>query len=885
MTQKFTLNLLCTVILVFLFANQINAQTVVFSEDFQFGALPDGWTIETQATDGGYIVGTASQLQSQYLPIASHTTFIGTNDDACDCDKSNDILNVPNQDFSDLNYESIVVAFSYFFPDGDEGGVNEQAFFEYKKSSATNWQSIELEGTNEWNDDFKLAMTGVSGEAEVQMRFRYNDGGVWNYGFFMDDFKVSVPEFAYEGQIDPTTTVIFEGEDVVVNISNNGGNTINNFDIVYSLDGADEETLSISKADLASFQSQEFVIFEAFDAAPGVYELQLSLENINSGETDEVPENNTYLQFINVLDEDELPEQKVLIEEATGTWCGWCPRGHIFNEIIEEKYGDQAIIVAVHNNDPMVDGPWDSAIGNYIQGYPSGVVDRAVEADPSEFEAVLNNRLNNAIPIVEVETVAEFEPTTRELTVTVNSNFAIQTRDEYRINAMIVEMHVTGSNAQYNQVNYYAGGAAGPMGGYESLPDPVPAADMIYDHVGRKLLGGQWGEAGSLPSDLIVKGEEYSHTFTYTVPASYKPEDIRIIGTVMKYEEDVWERNVANASQITLELPLTAAFTAEVDQETGIVSFEDKSIGSAASWSWDFGDGSEFADGAGPHDHAYTQNGTYDVTLTITDENGEEATFTETVTVEVMPDAMFTFTQSEESTAFVTVMDNSFFAETWSWVFITDGEAIEVQNPEEYEYTANGEYEVCLTVTNSAGEHTHCEMVTVAEKPTALFDYTTDFDELTIEVTDNSTFAEGWQWDFGDGTKATDQAPDTHTYEMAGTYNVCLKVVNDEGLSNKCEEVTVGMTGINDLAFFGEVSVFPTPAIDLVNVTYELDELVDLKITVSDVLGREIADINTQQTVGFNSLTIDASNYTNGVYFISFTNGSETSTKKFVISK
>ena len=40
----------------------------------------------------------------------------------------------------------------------------------------------------------------------------------------------------------------------------------------------------------------------------------------------------------------------------------------------------------------------------------------------------------------------------------------------------------------YNQVNAYAGNALGPMGGFESLPNPVPAAQMVYDHVARVLL-------------------------------------------------------------------------------------------------------------------------------------------------------------------------------------------------------------------------------------------------------------------------------------------------------------------------------------------------------------------------------------------------------------
>jgi len=51
------------------------------------------------------------------------------------------------------------------------------------------------------------------------------------------------------------------------------------------------------------------------------------------------------------------------------------------------------------------------------------------------------------------------------------------------------------------------------------------------------------------------------------------------------------------------------------------------------SYQWDFGDGSEFAEGA-MVEHAYTEAGTYDVTLTITDANAQTALATVQITIE-----------------------------------------------------------------------------------------------------------------------------------------------------------------------------------------------------------------------------------------------------------
>ena len=47
------------------------------------------------------------------------------------------------------------------------------------------------------------------------------------------------------------------------------------------------------------------------------------------------------------------PSKMVLIEEATGTWCAWCPKGKVFSEMLLETYNDKLIFIEVHRNDPM----------------------------------------------------------------------------------------------------------------------------------------------------------------------------------------------------------------------------------------------------------------------------------------------------------------------------------------------------------------------------------------------------------------------------------------------------------------------------------------------------------------------------------------------------
>ena len=49
------------------------------------GALPAGWSQVTNSTDGGY--ATTTDITSTYFIVPSHTIYVGTNDDVCNCDK------------------------------------------------------------------------------------------------------------------------------------------------------------------------------------------------------------------------------------------------------------------------------------------------------------------------------------------------------------------------------------------------------------------------------------------------------------------------------------------------------------------------------------------------------------------------------------------------------------------------------------------------------------------------------------------------------------------------------------------------------------------------------------------------------------------------------
>ena len=69
------------------------AQTTIYYEEFSGSDLPPGWHQTSNASDGGWKGGTGPALSSLFFQIPDNgSDIIATNDDACWCDKSADIV-------------------------------------------------------------------------------------------------------------------------------------------------------------------------------------------------------------------------------------------------------------------------------------------------------------------------------------------------------------------------------------------------------------------------------------------------------------------------------------------------------------------------------------------------------------------------------------------------------------------------------------------------------------------------------------------------------------------------------------------------------------------------------------------------------------------------
>ena len=313
-------------------------------------------------------------------------------------------------------------------------------------------------------------------------------------------------------------------QDVIfpVTITNSGLNGIQNFTYEVSINGAKpfETTVTLDNpVEKILDYTTVNVTFNTGEQA-GTQKIELALTKVNGepNEKESVAKGTLYVLS-------EAAKKKPLIEEYTGTWCGWCTRGWVALEKLAADFGDDIVLVASHNGDPMEIEEYMEVQNKYIEGYPSMLINRVANVDPyygtddyipyyikTDVEAAI---ADVAPASIAVEAVWADEEKTKINISTETKFFFEDENSSIAIGYILVADGLTGTGRSWAQANYYTDYAE-EYGNDPYLGDLTRMGsyitDMTYNHV---AVAG-WGVANGIDGSIsgpIKAGEAINNTF------------------------------------------------------------------------------------------------------------------------------------------------------------------------------------------------------------------------------------------------------------------------------------------------------------------------------------------------------------------------------------
>ena len=330
-----------------------------------------------------------------------------------------------------------------------------------------------------------------------------------------------------------------ENKEFQVNFSvlNQGSVPVETVSYKYSFDGetvATENTIILDSPIEPNF-SLESTLNLPFMAPSGTgsHTMEVMITEINGNPNEST--SNSMTCTVNVIP--FWAQHRPLVEEYTGLWCQWCPRGYLAMETIDEDYGDNQVTICYHVDDLMA---VTTSFPLNFSGLPAASIDRQGEIDPyfgsvegSDF-GIINN-LNEAMGTLAIAGI-DIDATLENNTVNVESTVSfIQDFEEanYRVGYVLVCNNL--SHKYWVQVNGFAG-----LSGFEGTPLevlttwPANVTGLVFNDVAVDVTGMR-GVENSLPSSIIA-GEKYISQFSFNIEGNelvQNPENLVVTAFII----------------------------------------------------------------------------------------------------------------------------------------------------------------------------------------------------------------------------------------------------------------------------------------------------------------------------------------------------------------
>ncbi len=319
------------------------------------------------------------------------------------------------------------------------------------------------------------------------------------------------------------TDFLFQGQFV-----NNGLQSVNSIDVTYTVGTMAPVTKTVTfENPVANAETSIFNIEGArIDYVANNIPLKVSISKVNGVDDEKSTDNDAQTVIGEAIS--QAFERNVVVEERTGTWCGWCPRGIVAMEYMKNTYPETFIGIAAHNGDQMYAASYATFSG--IQAAPYAIIDRkeafdGVDPSAENLEAYYNYERMSLVDakIALAAVYADEEKGSVNLHSTVTFSRDKQSAN-YRVAYVVLENQV----GPYRQSNYYAGGGEGAMGGWENK---ASSATTYFDDVARNIFSYN-GLTGSVPT-TVKKDQGYDYSYTASLSNVTNTDNIELVAMLL----------------------------------------------------------------------------------------------------------------------------------------------------------------------------------------------------------------------------------------------------------------------------------------------------------------------------------------------------------------
>lgn len=354
------------------------------------------------------------------------------------------------------------------------------------------------------------------------------------------------PKFDLELMTGTIPATIKEGATQITGnftMNNWGSESASNIKIAVQVDSEPAETLEVKNVNVIGggrHTTSNFTDIAVLAPTAGkILNLKAWIVSINDN-ADENAANNVFETKIRVVNGTRA-QRYPLLEEYSGAWCQYCPRGHRTLAAMEKDPILEGKIhpVVVHAYDVMSIPEADPHLEIFPSGYPSIAIDRIlfpgeglVAVSDGKAPANTKDRLNVPGNATIELTDLNFNKTSGQVTVTVNAKFNDFPRvGDYRMNLYVVEDNVKRpDDREYDQQD-----------GSTKIPG------YNHRHVLRMMPSGSWGNEGIIPQDIALN-TSYSKTYTFELPEEFDVTQVYLYGFASIYDSNPTQHEVLNSA-------------------------------------------------------------------------------------------------------------------------------------------------------------------------------------------------------------------------------------------------------------------------------------------------------------------------------------------------